>query len=374
MCGFFSDTVSFVLRGGDEAFVYESFPRAGYGFFILFLYMFVLPSPVVYYYLRDQKAAEAATKIDDDDGLVFSNPLPGGDESPTGSVDDLGGIGLDGGDTKDASNAPAVPRAALAKLQREAKEARKNQGDVVAENAALKKENERILEEMKQLNETATLTDNQMALLAAAGPAAGKSEVEPEPEPEPEVKKNTWDTSDPEQITAMKVLTEEGMVSEKVLDEAKKSLEDHIVEQIAASSRAREQTEKLNQIEQQKLELKQRVRSCHCLLWRKQPSTILRHILLRALLLCCDVSQAVFDQHEVESEKFEIENARRRDALATKQLDLMKQTQVRRCHSTAARPLQPMVCQRLTPNLPAGGLQRPVGDEELAGGQPAEPA
>lgn len=32
--------------------------------------------------------------------------------------------------------------------------------------------------------------------------------------------------------------------------------------------------------------------------------------------------------HEVESEKFEIENSRRQDDLATKQLSMMKQTEV----------------------------------------------
>ena len=218
--------------------------RAGYGFFIVILYVFVLPAPVIYYYLRDKNTSKAATDKDDD-GVEFSNPLPGSGEpeSPMGSDDNLGVLGPSGVDTKDG---PQVPRATLAKLHREAREARTKQGDTVAENTALKKENQRIVEAMKQLKQTAfpTLADEQ----------GGESEDESKLQPANAFKK-TWDTRDPEQISAMKALTEEGMVSEKVLDEAKKSLENHIIEQIAASTR-------LSQFEQQKLDLQQRVRSC----------------------------------------------------------------------------------------------------------------
>ena len=222
---FFSDTVSFVLRGGDEAFVYENFPRAGYGFFIVFLYIFVLPSPVVYYYLRDRKAAQAATKIDDDDELVFSNPLPGSDESLSGSVDDLGGIGLDGADTKD-SNAPAVPRAALAKLQREAKEARKNQGDVVAEAKAQRAEIDSLKAENKRLQ--GEVISAGMGASAASAEMMAAAKAQADAAAEAQVQANTelhrWDTRRPSQVLAVQGLVQEGILTEESITEAKKTL------------------------------------------------------------------------------------------------------------------------------------------------------
>ena len=36
-------TITLILRNGEDAFLQESFPREGYGFFIVFIYVIVLP-------------------------------------------------------------------------------------------------------------------------------------------------------------------------------------------------------------------------------------------------------------------------------------------------------------------------------------------
>eukprot|EP01052_Picozoa_sp_SAG31_P012397 SAG31_NODE_724_length_12555_cov_11.624277_3_plen_329_part_00 len=207
--------------------------RVGYGIFIVFLYAIVLPSPVVYYYFKDRAAVQ--DEESNDSSLGFSNPLTGEDNTTTtysNAEDDM---------LSNVSNTN-VPRIMLAKLQREAKEARLKQGNVAAENAMLRQENHRIVAEMENLKRAPTTSANQ--------PIEPFQSIVPNHEPQPEPTPLTFDTADPLQITAMKTLAEDGMVSERVLEEAKKSLEDHIVEQISIADRARVQTTKLSEVKE----------------------------------------------------------------------------------------------------------------------------
>ena len=212
-------TVSLVLRSSNE-FEHETFPREGYGLFIVFLYVFVLPAPVVYYYLRDSGDVDAATKLldGDPDGREFENPL---------DVD----TGADAG--FDASPITArVPPSALAKLRRDANEAR-------AEVATLR---QALFQ--AEANATANSSNVEQAGLpnsihnrSTKKETAGEVTL-PSPDLPPPIKLNNWDVRRPSQVAAMQGLVEEGIISAAVHAGAKKSYEQHITAEIEAQDAA----------------------------------------------------------------------------------------------------------------------------------------
>eukprot|EP01045_Picozoa_sp_COSAG04_P013252 COSAG04_NODE_930_length_9363_cov_28.745898_4_plen_1224_part_00 len=104
--------ISLILRNEDEGtWDAEWFPKTGYGWFIVFLFAIVLPSPTVYFYCRDKDKPTAS------EGEGFEeNPLAIEAEA---SVD---AKGSGGAEPEQPTAQPA--RAKLAKMQREGKDAR----------------------------------------------------------------------------------------------------------------------------------------------------------------------------------------------------------------------------------------------------------
>ena len=100
--------ITLILRNdNDDIWRDEWFPQEGYGWFICFLCIFVLPSPTVYFYYKEQRVTNGT------DDSFEENPLS--TESDQSDVFDAG----------DPSTAIAPPaRAKLAKMQREAKDTR----------------------------------------------------------------------------------------------------------------------------------------------------------------------------------------------------------------------------------------------------------
>lgn len=107
---------AFIVRSDQIDFVSERFPVEGYGWFICFLYLIVLPAPIVYYYRKEMQAEQqSSTSMKGGAQANFSNPLSG-DAFDSDSVDEpyFG----------DIPNGTNTSRVAIAKLQRGAKEAR----------------------------------------------------------------------------------------------------------------------------------------------------------------------------------------------------------------------------------------------------------
>eukprot|EP01045_Picozoa_sp_COSAG04_P025490 COSAG04_NODE_3353_length_2891_cov_2.148108_4_plen_357_part_01 len=141
--------ISLILRNEDgDAWDAEWFPKEGYGWFIVFIFAIVLPSPTVYFYRKDT-GAQGLSDMESGDGFE-ENPLAiEVDRTAAANEDD--------------SSEPTVAqpaRAKLAKMQREGKDARaqvqKLQAEVQqvrAENREQQAENQQQLAEIQQLQE-----------------------------------------------------------------------------------------------------------------------------------------------------------------------------------------------------------------------------
>ena len=100
--------ITLILRNdNDDIWRDEWFPQEGYVWFICFLSIVVLPSPTVYFYYKEQRVTNGT------DDSFEENPLS--TESGQSDVYDVEGSG--------SSDAPPA-RVKLARMQREAKEAR----------------------------------------------------------------------------------------------------------------------------------------------------------------------------------------------------------------------------------------------------------
>ena len=129
--------IALILRNDSESTWREEwFPREGYGWFICFLSVVVLPSPTVYYYYKETHSAtgtrwtNASTTAAESDDNFQENPLSM-DSGPSDAYDIEG---------RELPNAPPA-LAKLAKMQREAKETR-------AQNQKLQTENQKLQTEL----------------------------------------------------------------------------------------------------------------------------------------------------------------------------------------------------------------------------------
>ena len=106
---------AFIVRGDESDFVREWFPVSGYGVFICFMYLVVLPAPIVYFYRKETRSEQetgknAGTAVEE---MRFANPLSGD------AFEDDAAVGLNDDPTHANSS-----RVAVAKLQRSARETR----------------------------------------------------------------------------------------------------------------------------------------------------------------------------------------------------------------------------------------------------------
>eukprot|EP01045_Picozoa_sp_COSAG04_P038160 COSAG04_NODE_10093_length_805_cov_0.798867_1_plen_268_part_11 len=130
--------ITLILRNeSTEDWEAEWFPKEGYGWFLVFLFAIVLPSPTVYFYRKDKvKSAESGAGDDFEE-----NPLAIEVDTTQSTVD--------AGDGE--SGQPA--RAKLAKMQREGKDARAQVQKLQMDNQQLQAENQQKQADNQQLQE-----------------------------------------------------------------------------------------------------------------------------------------------------------------------------------------------------------------------------
>ena len=136
-----------ILRHDDAAWQDEGIPKVGYGYFIVFISVVVLPSPTDYFYYKDKRAAAA---VDGPDDSFEQNPLA--KVSGQSDVFDV-----------EASDPPTVAkpaRAKLAKMQREAKDTR-------AQNQKQQVQVRQLQTEITALKANATANVGEIATLKA---------------------------------------------------------------------------------------------------------------------------------------------------------------------------------------------------------------
>ena len=218
------DTVSFVLRGGSETFEYEMFPREGYGLFIVFLYVFVLPAPVVYYYFMESNAVDDGKDTPDvSDNFEFDNPLDDFDnnsDAPLPSSSRARPPSSGGG-----SNSGGTSTVRLAKLQREGKELRTINQAQDAELQAKAAEIDALQQELARVGGTVTVA----AANDASAPKMDSPPLAPPPPPPAPV--------DPRQkkLDQLKVFIEDETLTEEYRNAAKKAVLEHAGVQIRSS-------------------------------------------------------------------------------------------------------------------------------------------
>lgn len=182
-------------------------------YFICFLYAFVLPSPTLYYYFKDTKTLKAMDADKQADGsAVFGNPLhPVAD--PDYSVED-------------SMASTGIPRAKIAKLQRDASEAKAQTDSLRTKIRQQAAEIERLklpgIQDGNLPVEEQRGTDQQLAEQAAAA-----AEFERQHKKSIGADGN-FNVRRPSQVTAMKEMVEAGMLSDEILQSARQSLESHV--------------------------------------------------------------------------------------------------------------------------------------------------
>lgn len=169
----------------------------GSGFFIVFMYIVVLPAPTIYSFFVEGKN-DSTDNTDDGIEGFFANPMQDGGE---------------GGDA--GQSLRKLPGNKVAKLQREGKEQRATIHSLTAKNDALQNEIRRLGGEM-------TAVVNSAAGAETAAIALSNAEAE----------SHRFDTRRPSQILAIKGLVEEGILSEESVVEAKQAFEDHVGTQV----------------------------------------------------------------------------------------------------------------------------------------------
>ena len=212
------DTVSFVLRGGSETFEYDF-----RGLFIVFLYVFVLPAPVVYYYFMESNAVDDGKDTPDvSDSLEFDNPLDDFDnnsDAPLPSSSRARPPSSGGG-----SNSGGTSTVRLAKLQREGKELRTINQAQDAELQAKAAEIVALQQELARVGGTVTVA----AANDASSPTKDSPPLAPPPPPAP---------VDPRQkkLDQLKVFIEDETLTEEYRNAAKKAVLEHAGVQIRSS-------------------------------------------------------------------------------------------------------------------------------------------
>jgi hypothetical protein len=235
-------TITLILRNDEDAFLQESFPREGYGIFIVFIYAVVLPLPTVINFVLDSKAQEAVPKVDadfDDKLGEFSNPLSG-DVEDTGAMqttmdDSTGTPWTVGGATASTSGAML---SRMAKVQREKQVFQAQIKDSQAELLALRRENEAF----KQQH------GGQQSVHQPAGVEEDGTTAEPKPEPLAAPK-----TPAEAQQYAMKEVIADESLSEETRQAAQEKLEGLIATQLLQSQMMADAftTEKQAEVQQQ---------------------------------------------------------------------------------------------------------------------------
>ncbi len=66
-------TITLILRNSEDSFAQESFPREGYGWFILFIYVFILPGPTIINFCSESR--KQTPNLDTLSSADFANPL-----------------------------------------------------------------------------------------------------------------------------------------------------------------------------------------------------------------------------------------------------------------------------------------------------------
>lgn len=186
-------------------------------YFICFLYIFVLPSPSLYYYFIDTKKLKAMGADENGSSFEseFGNPL-----HPLAS--DI---------EHDSTGSADVPRAKIAQLQRNVSEAKSQANSLRAKIEQQASE----IERLKKLGspDAGVTAEGQLALEQQATEhrlaerAAAAAELERQHQKSIGAD-GTFNVRRPSQVTAMKEMVEGGILTEDILHSAKQSLEIHV--------------------------------------------------------------------------------------------------------------------------------------------------
>lgn len=134
-------TIALILRNNDSEFANESFPKEGYGWFVVFLYAVVLPAPTVYYFCNNTSESDK----DQPEQLGTTDNI-GSFENPLTAEDVAGGDGTDDESNQvvrlpgTVGNGSTIAVHKLARIQREMR-------DTLSENQELKRKNATLLAE-----------------------------------------------------------------------------------------------------------------------------------------------------------------------------------------------------------------------------------
>ena len=246
-------TVTFILRQPDDDLEAEMFPREGYGFFIVFLYLVVLPAPTIIYLVRDRKNA-SSSEDDDDNPIFFDNPTSlDGD----GKDFDLLTAGTDSGpsnlatESEPAQKNNAGSKARLSKILREGKELRtQNEAQgvkLLAMEAELKSKDAEIV----ALQTEGASAANAEAAAAAASVAKADAEAAVVAA---DAELHRWDTRRPSQVLAMQDLAGTGVLSDAAVTKAKEHLELHLTVAVDTQRQQAEQQQWQNEVATMKRE------------------------------------------------------------------------------------------------------------------------
>ncbi len=231
--------VTLVLRrdqSDKDVWAQEWFPRSGYGYFIAFFYVVLLPAPSVYYYFKDRES-QGSTVAAAAEG-EFDNPLTlPGDDADIQQITD----GVNQSSTSsdgDAAPPTAFSRVHFARTVRISKE-------VSAENAALAQRNEQLTVEVDQLRsallagggEVDDVAVTQQLAAKTGRTKSSKSKSEPEPESASASEPHKNDSFDDPRIRLMKAVIDDESQTEENRTAAKALVDQRVTHAIDIQKR-----------------------------------------------------------------------------------------------------------------------------------------
>jgi hypothetical protein len=162
--------VTLILRHDENdtsVWANEWFPQAGYGYFIVFLYVVVLPSPSIYFYFKHRNDGDVKDDSAASISEEFTNPI--GNAADSNVFDDSDADSnakaarqLAGPlESREQSRNPAFSPAAVAKLNRVARENR-------VENEILRKQVTELSEQNEQLRMSVIASGGDMGAVPEA--------------------------------------------------------------------------------------------------------------------------------------------------------------------------------------------------------------
>ena len=215
------------------------------GWFIVFLYTVVLPSPTFIYWRADKRQAQSDSLMLPSFEEETQNPLGTG-SSDSDDPDAQSPTATNSPKQRGTRGVSTVSTVQLARMQRQGREQRATIQSKEIEIAELQSQVQQLGGEVAAINATRPKNSNRAALESTSGiGAAAAATTEQASSNSNDAEMRQWDSRRPSQVLAIASLVQEGVLTEEMADKAKQTLELHVASELDSQQRSNEEARQL---------------------------------------------------------------------------------------------------------------------------------